>query len=503
MASLEEAQRLQKVAKVKALQQQAPGGGTGYVGSDQGAGRGQGSLTEGLRAVDDFGRGMADTFTFGLADEIAAGAGTVTGLGEGGSYEENLATERARDEAAGPGRTAGQITGALTGAAGIGRAGLSLLRGAQPTVKSLAARGAAEGALYGGAYGAGSAEGGPQARAEGALWGSLLGALTGGGTGAVAGKMAQGGRAKAPSVSSLKSQGGAAYDRAFNSGVTLKPGAFDTIADDLAFSAKQEGFHPKIHPKVSAALDEVTNAKGGTPTLQDVDNLRRVLKQASGSIEKAERRLAGRLIEQLDDALENLTPGDVLAGNVGNATQALKDARGLWQRASKGDTIEGLIRRAEDRATQFSGSGRENALRTEFRGLAMNEKRMRLFSKTEQEAIRRVAKGDPIGNVLRFVGKAAPRGVVSGGFHLGVAGVTGNPLLGAATMGVGELGRQGATLATRANARAASELMRAGGRLPPPQALLPAQKNILEALLLSQSQQNVNALDPLMANRGR
>ena len=48
-----------------------------------------------------------------------------------------------------------------------------------------------------------------------------------------------------------------------------------------------------------------------------------------------------------------------------------------------------------NRAAQFSGSGFENALRTEFRNLAQNPKRLRGFSAEEQAAIRRVARGGP------------------------------------------------------------------------------------------------------------
>lgn len=502
MASLEEVQKAKKLAAIRAKKAdltQAPDRG-------RRAGQGQGesySFGEAGRAVDDFVRGMADTFTFGLADEAAAGANTLTGLGEGESYEENLAVERERDREGGAARTAGQITGALTGAAGLGRAGVGLMQGAQPTVKSLAGRGAAEGALYGGAYGAGSAEGGTQQRAEGALWGSLLGALTGAGTGAVAGKMAQAGRPKAPSVKQLKTQAGRAYDRALNTGVTLKQPKFAGIADDLTKAAKSEGFDVGIHPKVARALSRFDEAAGGTPSLQEVENLRRVLKQAAASNEKAERRLAGVLTEKLDDALRGLSPDDVVAGDVREATAALGQARQLWQRASKGDTIEGLIRRAEDRAAQYSGSGMENALRTEFRQLAMNEKKMRLFSPAEREAIKRVGQGAPLANILRALGKFAPTGVVSSTLSGGAGYAIGGPVGAVALPTAGFAGRAGATALTRGAANRAAEVMRAGGSASAAPPLLPVQKNALEALLLSQSQQNVNTLAPMLPSRGR
>src|SRR5690606_40869921 len=64
----------------------------------------------------------------------------------------------------------------------------------------------------------------------------------------------------------------------------------------------------------------------------------------------------------------------------------------------------------EVRASQFSGSGLENALRTEFRQLAMNPKRLRRFTQEEQRAIKEVAFGNPTSNTLRQIGKLAPTG---------------------------------------------------------------------------------------------
>ncbi|NIA67769.1 hypothetical protein HBA54_04125 [Pelagibius litoralis] len=450
------------------------------------------------RRADDVVRSVASGATFGLADEAAAAANTATGLGPDGTYDENLAAERERDAEI-PASVAipSQIAGGVMAGSGLARGGLTLLKGAKPTVTSMATRGGAEGAGYGAAHAFGSAEGGFRDRAEGAAWGSLLGLLTGAGTGAVTGRMAKGASSKAPTVQAFKRQAGSQYDTALNSGVTLNQTRFDSIADDLAFAARQEGFHPKIHPKVSAALDEFGKAKGSTPSMQDVDNLRKILKQASGSIEKAERRLAQQLISELDDHLDQLTPADVIAGNVKEATTALKEARGLWQKASKGEAIENLIRRADDRASQFSGSGLENALRTEFRNLAMNEKKMRLFSKAEQAAIKKVGQGGKIENVLRALGKFAPTGVVSSVLSGGAGYGIGGPVGALALPALGYAARGGATAMTQANARAASELMRAGHATPLPSQASPAQLSALRALLIGEAQQGGVTLNSL------
>ena len=100
--------------------------------------------------VDAFVRGAANAATFGFADRIAAGMGSLTGIGgERGEYDKNLATQRAIDEANLQEHPVATIGGNLAG-------GLALPVGAAATAPTLAGRvaagagmGAAQGALYG------------------------------------------------------------------------------------------------------------------------------------------------------------------------------------------------------------------------------------------------------------------------------------------------------------------------------------------------------------------
>ena len=65
------------------------------------------------RRADDLVRGAAEGMTLGFADEIAAAADTMSGLGAGQTYEENLAAQRARDVQSDPAvRLMGNIAGA-------------------------------------------------------------------------------------------------------------------------------------------------------------------------------------------------------------------------------------------------------------------------------------------------------------------------------------------------------------------------------------------------------
>ncbi|ASP84757.1 hypothetical protein CDO26_09225 [Sinorhizobium meliloti] len=147
-----------------------------------------------LGRADTFMRGAADTMSFGLADEIAAGGDALFnplfGTGQdGGSlserYDRNLNAQRATDELDSKKRMAerltGQILGAVGGGAGLARKGLSATTNAIKAGKGLAGvskAAAVEGAILGGAQGFGSGEG---------LDGRLGGAATGIGLGTVMG----------------------------------------------------------------------------------------------------------------------------------------------------------------------------------------------------------------------------------------------------------------------------------------------------------------------------
>ena len=130
-----------------------------------------------MRRVDDFVRGIADTVTFGYADEFAAKMDALVGGGQSGkkTYDAAVKDQRERDTQGGYERVAGQVTGAFVpGAAAVGAVR------AVPTAGRLAraGAGAVTGAIQGGLYGSGSAEEGQ--RLEGAAKGASIGAATGG-----------------------------------------------------------------------------------------------------------------------------------------------------------------------------------------------------------------------------------------------------------------------------------------------------------------------------------
>lgn len=120
-------------------------------------------------AINSFGTGIADTATFGLADEIGAGArwlgGKVLPWQTNVSYDEALEEVRGKDKAVAEANPASYLAGQITGGVGTGvnlaKQGITLTGRLAPNASLMArvSAGAAEGAAAGGAYGLGSGEG--------------------------------------------------------------------------------------------------------------------------------------------------------------------------------------------------------------------------------------------------------------------------------------------------------------------------------------------------------
>lgn len=138
------------------------------------------------RSIDAAVRGAADTASLGFADEIAAGAGAVTGIGgEFGNYGGNLEMQRAIDEEDATVNPTSRLAGQVAGGVGLGstlvRNGLSFAGNAVKAGHGLmrtAAGSAADGAILGALQGFGSGEG-VEDRAYSSAVGSGIGGALG------------------------------------------------------------------------------------------------------------------------------------------------------------------------------------------------------------------------------------------------------------------------------------------------------------------------------------
>lgn len=274
--------------------------------------------------------------------------------------------------------------------------------------------------------------------------------------------------ARAPSTQELSQKAKDAYQRVEQAGVVVHPNEYNSRMNQMFTTLANEGFDPTLHPKAATALRRMEELKGQPVSFQTMETMRKIAKNAAGSIERDERRIGQIMLTQIDDMVDNLSPANTIAGNSANVAQDISEARSLWHKVRKSDAIEELMKRAENRAAQFSGSGYENALRTEFRQFVQNPKKLRGFTQQEVEALKKVAQGGPVENVLRWAGKAAPTGIVSSVGGGGLGYLLAGPIGAAAVPATGFLARQGATAMTNRNALMANELIRGAPYTPKP-----------------------------------
>jgi len=440
-------------------------------------------------AADDMARIIANGMTLGAADRFA---GKMSGQG----YEaEKRATEQAR-ERAGSAAIAGDVIGSLAPASAAVNAGGALVRAAAPSV-------AAGAGLIGrtagmGAVGAGLGAGEAAIKEEDVLRGAVLGGAAGA-AGNVAGEALSAGVSKVagafnkkpviPAASELKAAADAAYKRADEAGVIFTPQGMQRaqtgIQDDLAKAA----FLPANQPRVAAVLDEFNKAAANNNTLTGLDQLRQMASNAYDPQNKASNKMLAKIINQIDDLIAKPATGDVIANDAAAGSKAIKEARDLWSRNAKAETLDQAVIKAERRAASTgSGGNADNAIRQNVRAILDNPNKSRGWSADEKEAAEAVVRGTPTQNAMRLAGKLSPsgNGLMAA---LGIGATAVNPLMAIPAVG-GIAAKALADRGTQGNVQKLAEIIRAGGS----RAAAEPVKNAVQRLSESKRQALANLL---------
>ena len=264
----------------------------------------------------------------------------------------------------------------------------------------------------------------------------------------------------APSAESLAQTSKNLFTSAKESGVELNAKDFATNMAGIGKELRNEGYDPRLYPKLSVALDEMTQA-GIPKDFNELSTLRKFIQGAQKSADPDERRLATILKDDFDNYVSNIPESSV----VGGSKQGLADwkqARDTYAKLSKSEVFTDMLENATLDKSKFSMSGVENSLAQQLRQLAKNDKKMRLFTADEQEAIKKAAKGGVGQNALRFVGKFAPTSAVSSIPALLATSVSGPVGLAATAASMGA--RVGATQMRKSDVNKLAALMRAGAK---------------------------------------
>jgi hypothetical protein len=262
----------------------------------------------------------------------------------------------------------------------------------------------------------------------------------------------------APSAQELAQTSKNLFTSARESGVELNAKDFAQNMAGIGKELRNEGYDPRLYPKLSVALDEMTQA-GIPKDFNELSTLRKFIQGAQKSADPDERRLATILKDDFDTYVSNIPESSVVGGSKEGLKQ-WKEARDTYAKLSKSEVFTDMLENATLDKSKFSMSGVENSLAQQLRQLSKNDKKMRLFTAEEQEAIKDAAKGGVGQNALRFIGKFAPTSAVSSIPALLATSVSGPVGLGltAASMGA----RVGATQMRKSDVNKLAAMMRAG-----------------------------------------
>lgn len=254
---------------------------------------------------------------------------------------------------------------------------------------------------------------------------SMAGGLAGGKVAGVAGRRAQTAESTAkrayesvtgkPTASSeeLKSAAKAAYEKADASGVTFTPDSYSNMVNSINTTLKREGFDPDLSDRVAKAVKVLEKRQGQPQSLTEIDNLRKIVSQLKTDADPNTRRLAGVVVDKIDDFVTKSGSDAVTSGSP-EGIAALGEGRSMWARMSKSNVIEDILDKAD-----LSSTNAADTIRNRFAALARSDNKMRRFSEDERAAIRKIGEGNATPATLNLISKLAPgvdlRGLLIGG----------------------------------------------------------------------------------------
>jgi len=262
----------------------------------------------------------------------------------------------------------------------------------------------------------------------------------------------------------VKAQATGLYDQLRSTGFKVVDSSFRANMQNIAGKLRSQGYTPTGFPKIEGALKELTTNRQAK-TFDELQALRNIITSAQASNDAAERRLAGILKDEFDTYISNIPTRDVrdaqgrILKDRGNL-DLWEQARGTYSRLKKSEIFSDMLENAQLDQSKFTQSGAENSLAGQLRQLAKNKNKMRLFTQEERDAITEAAKGDTAQNLLKFFGRFAPTGPVSGMFTGGAT--VANPAVGATIAAGTSAARMGASAMRRRSVEDLMQQMLAG-----------------------------------------
>lgn len=275
-----------------------------------------------------------------------------------------------------------------------------------------------------------------------------------------------------PAREDLRAMATQSYDRARQMGIEIKPDAIASRMGQVEKGLRQKGYVTGVYPQIDAAFNQIKDTSR-PKDFAELSALREIIASGQSATEPKTRMLASILKDEFDDYILNLPKSDIIGASSEQGAMAWRNAREQYSRLMKGEVFEKMLEDASFDVSKFTQSGKENALASALRNLAKNQKRMRTFTKEEQDAIRKAARGGVTQNILKFIGRFAPTGATSGTMY-GTAALA-DPTFGLPTvMAAGtSAARLGAQSMRESSVQNLADMMRAGVVAPSPTSVAP------------------------------
>ncbi len=259
----------------------------------------------------------------------------------------------------------------------------------------------------------------------------------------VAGKATQKGLAKIRqrgannTIEDLKAEAQTFYDAAEASGIKIRPGAWAKFKKNLFGRLKAKGIDVTAQPKTKseAGLNKSIRRMMASdePTYKDLAAMRELLDDAKANKNEAVSKWAYGVSDDIDNFIENLTPGNLSAGNAANLAEDLTSAKDYWSRMKQANTLAKAREKAELSEAAVRDGDFDTATRSTNRAIVNpeNPRKSRGMEVGTITALKEMILGSGSKNFARMgaemdPGSATRRGIspALGGGALAIAGLS-------------------------------------------------------------------------------
>jgi hypothetical protein len=220
-----------------------------------------------------------------------------------------------------------------------------------------------------------------------------------------------------PTADDLFSEAGRNFDTMRESGVDYASDAVKNMAAATRARLEQEGFDAEVAGKTHSILEKLSSPpEGSVANIKGLHSARKTFgKIAQNFNDPTDQSAASQAIRGLDEFIGADDPAAVVAGTASDAANALKAGNGNYAAASRSDSLTGIERAADLRASAAnSGANTGNSIRQRVASALLKPKDTSGFSPEEVAALEQLVTGTKTQNATRYVGN-----LLGGGGGLG------------------------------------------------------------------------------------